>query len=289
VTETVAARRSITIADGAGALIDLLPVRDDAVATKRILKAPGFGLVRFSFGEGQGLAEHEAAVPILVQVLSGTVDIEVDGTTSRFETGGILYIAAHVRHALNAVGRADVLLTLADAATRVPSDGAGVGETRVPAATPAGTAAEPHVHVHGGPAGAAPVGGVAAPADSSPLVDAAALVDAHGGPDPEHRSLLQTTGAGSDPTACTCGEVDGLDYPELDVREVPHAIRHATVFGALNSLDPNQGLVLIAGHDPLPLLAQIRQLTGDRYEVTYLERGPEAWSLQFVNTGDVVA
>ena len=31
---------------------------------------------------------------------------------------------------------------------------------------------------------------------------------------------------------CTCGEADGPALPELDARTVPHAIRHATIFGA---------------------------------------------------------
>ena len=29
-----------------------------------------------------------------------------------------------------------------------------------------------------------------------------------------------------------------------------------------------------------------RDRAGDRFAVTYLQRGPEAWSLQFVHTGD---
>lgn len=85
---------------------------------------------------------------------------------------------------------------------------------------------------------------------------------------------------------CSCGEVDGPGYPELDARTVPHAIRHATVFGALSSVAPGGGLVLIAPHDPLPLLAQIEQRWGATFAVSYLERGPEAWRLQFVHTGN---
>ncbi|MGV8967823.1 MAG: DUF2249 domain-containing protein [Cellulomonas sp.] len=80
---------------------------------------------------------------------------------------------------------------------------------------------------------------------------------------------------------CTCGEVDGPQYPELDARTVPHAIRHATIFGALDSIAPGAGLVLVAPHDPLPLLAQIEQRWPDEFAVSYLERGPEAWRLSF--------
>lgn len=81
---------------------------------------------------------------------------------------------------------------------------------------------------------------------------------------------------------CECGVLDDEEYPVLDVRTVPHAIRHATVFGALDSIGEGAGLVLVAPHDPLPLLAQIEDRTPGRFTVSYLERGPEAWVLRFL-------
>lgn len=81
---------------------------------------------------------------------------------------------------------------------------------------------------------------------------------------------------------CTCGEVDGPGYPELDARVVPHAIRHATIFGALDSVHPGGGMVLVAPHDPLPMLAQLEGRSPGAFSVEYLERGPEAWRIQFV-------
>lgn len=80
---------------------------------------------------------------------------------------------------------------------------------------------------------------------------------------------------------CACGEVDGAGYPELDARVVPHAIRHATVFGALDAVQPGGGLVLLAPHDPLPLLRQIEDRAPGVFTVDYLERGPEVWKLAF--------
>lgn len=81
---------------------------------------------------------------------------------------------------------------------------------------------------------------------------------------------------------CSCGEVDGPGYPELDARVVPHAIRHATIFGALDAVRPGGGMILIAPHDPLPLLSQIERRAPGVFAVDYLERGPEAWRLSFV-------
>jgi uncharacterized protein (DUF2249 family) len=98
----------------------------------------------------------------------------------------------------------------------------------------------------------------------------------------------RASGAGPDEQSgcgghsCSCGEVDPAGFPELDARQVPHAIRHATIFGALDAVPPGGGLVLVAPHDPLPLLAQIEQRAPGAFAVDYLERGPEAWRLEFV-------
>lgn len=78
---------------------------------------------------------------------------------------------------------------------------------------------------------------------------------------------------------CACAEENRED-PVLDVREVPHAIRHATVFGAFDAVGPGSALVLVAPHDPLPLLTQLNERTGGRMAVDYLERGPQAWRLR---------
>jgi uncharacterized protein (DUF2249 family) len=78
--------------------------------------------------------------------------------------------------------------------------------------------------------------------------------------------------------------VDGPELPELDARTVPHAIRHATIFGALDAVRPGSGLVLVAPHDPLPLLQQVEQRAPGAFSVDYLERGPEAWRLRFLRT-----
>jgi uncharacterized protein (DUF2249 family)/iron-sulfur cluster repair protein YtfE (RIC family) len=80
---------------------------------------------------------------------------------------------------------------------------------------------------------------------------------------------------------CGCGELDGPGYPELDARTVPHAIRHATIFGALSGVGPGGGLVLVAPHDPVPLLGQVAERWPDTFAVSYLEQGPEAWRLAF--------
>ena len=81
--------------------------------------------------------------------------------------------------------------------------------------------------------------------------------------------------------SCGCGEHD-TDDPVLDVREVPHSIRHATVFGAFDAVPAGGALVLVAPHDPIPLLHQLDQRASGRLEIQYEERGPEAWRLRLI-------
>lgn len=78
---------------------------------------------------------------------------------------------------------------------------------------------------------------------------------------------------------CACGGHD-QGVPELDVRQIPHAIRHATVFGALGAIAPGFALDLVAPHNPLPLLAQIDERENGTIDVTYLQEGPEDWTVR---------
>jgi uncharacterized protein (DUF2249 family) len=82
---------------------------------------------------------------------------------------------------------------------------------------------------------------------------------------------------------CACGELDE-ELPELDARSIPHAIRHATILGALETVRPGAGLVLLAPHDPLPLLAQIEERWPGVFTVSYDERGPQTWKLRLTRT-----
>ena len=81
---------------------------------------------------------------------------------------------------------------------------------------------------------------------------------------------------------CSCGAQDPAGaLPELDARAVPHAIRYATIFGALDSVEAGGGMVLVAPHDPLALLAARAALTGTFHRRLPRAR-PEAWRIRFI-------
>ncbi len=81
-------------------------------------------------------------------------------------------------------------------------------------------------------------------------------------------------------TGCACGHADESEIV-LDTRQIPHAIRHATIFGALGSLQSGVSMDLVANHNPLPLLAQLGERMPEAFEISYLEEGPDLWKLRF--------
>ncbi len=98
------------------------------------------------------------------------------------------------------------------------------------------------------------------------------------------REPLPTHPHAGDHTGCTCSETADTADPVLDARAIPHAIRHAAIFGALDSLAGGSALVLVAPHDPRPLLDQAHDRYGDGLDVEYLQRGPEAWHIRLQRT-----
>jgi uncharacterized protein (DUF2249 family) len=68
------------------------------------------------------------------------------------------------------------------------------------------------------------------------------------------------------------------------VRAGPHAVRPATIFGAMDSIGSESGLILVAPHDPLLPLMQLEERSPGLFSVGYLERGPETWRLGFLRS-----
>lgn len=48
----------------------------------------------------------------------------------------------------------------------------------------------------------------------------------------------------------------------------------------VDSLQPGSAFVLVAPHDPLPLLAQVQQRHGETISMSYVQEGPDAWKLK---------
>ena len=71
--------------------------------------------------------------------------------------------------------------------------------------------------------------------------------------------------------------------PTLNASEIPHAVRHGAIHGALGSRGVGESLILIAPHNPLPLLEEIGARE-ETFDVVYLQEGPRDWRLKFTRT-----
>ncbi len=70
------------------------------------------------------------------------------------------------------------------------------------------------------------------------------------------------------------------------MQTIPHAVRHAAIFGAIDSLRPRAVMVISATHDPVPMLNQLNQFYGGTFQTQYLDRGPERWRIQIRRTAN---
>lgn len=65
----------------------------------------------------------------------------------------------------------------------------------------------------------------------------------------------------------------------VDLRAMIPPERHATVFAALDALDPGATFVLINDHAPIPLLRRIEESWPEQFEAEFLIDGPEVWQV----------
>jgi len=91
---------------------ELVQYQDGAVVSRQIVKKPSGNVTLFAFDEGQGLSEHTAPFDALVQVVEGEAEITVSGEPHRVRGGEMILMPAGRPHALRALTRFKMLLTL---------------------------------------------------------------------------------------------------------------------------------------------------------------------------------
>lgn len=74
--------------------------------------------------------------------------------------------------------------------------------------------------------------------------------------------------------------------PTLDVRAIPHALRHEEIFARFERLGAGESFVLVNDHDPRPLAYELANRHPGAFRWEDLERGP-AWRVRITRTGVV--
>jgi quercetin dioxygenase-like cupin family protein len=93
-------------------LVDLVDYQDGAVVSREIINKKTGTVTLFAFDRGQGLSEHTAPYDAMVSLFDGEADITISGKTLRLKAGEMVIMPANQPHALKAVGRFKMILTM---------------------------------------------------------------------------------------------------------------------------------------------------------------------------------
>lgn len=93
-------------------LIDLTEYQKGSVVSRMVVNKKSGTVTLFAFDEGQSLSEHTAPFDALVEILDGEVEITISGKSFRAKKGEMIIMPANEPHALKAVKKFKMLLTM---------------------------------------------------------------------------------------------------------------------------------------------------------------------------------
>ncbi len=93
-------------------LKDLVAYQEGTVASRMLVNKKAGTITIFSFDKDEGLSEHTAPYNALVTILDGEAEIWIGGQTFHVKEGESIILPANVPHALSAVTRFKMMLTM---------------------------------------------------------------------------------------------------------------------------------------------------------------------------------
>ena len=87
-------------------------IPEDGTLSRVLYKDPGVRIVVFAFDAGQELTEHTAAVPAVIQVVRGRLDLTLGADEVAAEPGGWIRMPANLPHSVRALEPSVMLLTM---------------------------------------------------------------------------------------------------------------------------------------------------------------------------------
>ncbi|MFC1547182.1 cupin domain-containing protein [Candidatus Neomarinimicrobiota bacterium] len=91
---------------------ELVEYQDGSVVSRTLIKQEKGTVTLFAFDQDQALSEHTAPFDALVQVLEGSAEITIAGQAHLVQAGQMIIMPANQPHALRAVERFKMLLTM---------------------------------------------------------------------------------------------------------------------------------------------------------------------------------
>lgn len=91
---------------------DLIEYQENSVVSREIIKKETGTVTIFAFDNGEGLSEHTAPFDAMVQIVDGTAEIIINNTNNIVQKGEMIIMPGNVPHALNAIERFKMVLTM---------------------------------------------------------------------------------------------------------------------------------------------------------------------------------
>ena len=93
-------------------MIDLVDYQEGAVVSRTIIDKDQGTITLFAFDKGQGLSEHTTPYDAFVYVLDGEMEILISSKKSILKKGEMIMMPSNQPHALKAVKRFKMMLTM---------------------------------------------------------------------------------------------------------------------------------------------------------------------------------
>lgn len=93
-------------------LADIVSYQEGSVVSREIVSKNTGTVTLFAFDAGQGLSEHTAPFDALVYLIDGEAEITIAGKPLHLTAGDTVVMPANKLHALNAVKRFKMMLTM---------------------------------------------------------------------------------------------------------------------------------------------------------------------------------
>lgn len=93
-------------------LDSMVEYAESSIVSRIIAKNSAGNVTLFSFDVGQGLSEHSTPFDALVHVTDGEVELTIGGEKVTARSGDVVLMPANVTHAVHAVKRFKMLLTM---------------------------------------------------------------------------------------------------------------------------------------------------------------------------------
>jgi quercetin dioxygenase-like cupin family protein len=86
--------------------------QENTIVSRQIIKKPNGNITLFAFDKGESLTEHTSPFEAVVYMVDGEMEIRIGGNPCNVKEGEIIVMPPDVPHALTAVEKSKMLLTM---------------------------------------------------------------------------------------------------------------------------------------------------------------------------------